>query len=106
MDYKLLPTDEKGGIPPPVQVPVPEDRRAKRARRLATLARHIAVFSLVFLALRYWGAQLRAEVDAEAGAWLANSFASDHHGAHAHHHYHGGKKRFPLHGKAAEHLFL
>ena len=104
MDYKPLPTSEKETIPPPVQVPARAgDARVKRPHRLATFARYLLVFSFVFITLRYWGAQIRAEVDAEAGAWLPKSFAFDHH-HHGHHHH--GKKHPILHGKAAEHLYL
>lgn len=58
------------------------------------------LLSLVFLTLRYWGSQLRAEVDAEAGAWLVKSFSFDHL------YHHDGGKPPVLHGKAAEQLFL
>ncbi|EKM59322.1 uncharacterized protein PHACADRAFT_249741 [Phanerochaete carnosa HHB-10118-sp] len=108
MDYKPLSTNEKEGIPPPVQAPAPvpaKDARVKKCRRLATFARHLVVLSLVFLTLRYWGSQMKAEVDAEVGAWLPELFAFDHH----HHHgggKHGGAKHPVLHGKATEHAYL
>ncbi|GJE84372.1 Zn-dependent exopeptidase [Phanerochaete sordida] len=105
MDYKPLPTDEKAGIPAPVQAPTPahaQDIRAKRARRIAKVAWHLAVLALIFLTLRNWGAKIRAEVDKEASAWLGQYIGFDR----QHHHHHGGGKKPPLHGKAAELLYL
>ncbi|EKM53973.1 uncharacterized protein PHACADRAFT_257507 [Phanerochaete carnosa HHB-10118-sp] len=103
MSYKSLPTNEKTGIPPPVQAPTltrTGSLTGNRYRRLATFARHFALLSLVFFTLSHWAARLRAEVDAEVNAWLPKLFAPNYHNQY------NGKKHSVPHDKAAEKLFL
>ena len=88
--------DEKKGlgeIPPPVQ----QQNVNTRKSRWATLLKHLALLSVISVCLVYWTKEFRAEVDAEASAWLANPFTFPH--------FHHGKHKI-LNGKPAEKLFL
>lgn len=103
VDYKQLPTSEKGEkeageIPPPVQATSQQAAALKKYKRFFTFVKHLAVCSVVYVCLVYWGRQLKAEVDAQASAWLSNPFAFSHH--------RHGKGHKVLNGKAAEELFL
>ena len=114
MDYKPLATSEKDeGIPPPVQVPTPqvEDPAVRRSRRLRSLAKHLAVFTILYITIVLWGRRIQEEVESEANVWLSDSFAwdadydQDHH-RHHHHHSHHDKGHTILNGKPAEDIFL
>lgn len=103
VDYKPLPTSEKGEkevgeIPPPVQATSQQAVVSKKYKRIFAFVKHLAAFSVLYVCLVYWGRQLKAEVDAEASAWLSNPFASFHH--------RHGKGHKVLNGKAAEELFM